>query len=216
MNDSPEVGQSGSGQAAGGEPGRRRVGTSPAIWGIIGALIGSLVTGFFSIQAASTAAETSVKTAEIARQTAELGMTAEARRSREEFLRTERLSGYVEQLSLSQRAMNAANTYAYRLQYQSYFSPDALTAASNELSTSYEDWVNSAWHVRVIASDAVSAVNDKMATKMDEAYRMLVNYRAQPGELDAIVAFYAQFLTEMSNLRTEFTTASQAEFEDAG
>ncbi|EMY35842.1 hypothetical protein D477_002121 [Arthrobacter crystallopoietes BAB-32] len=192
----------------------RRTASNPAIWGLVGALLGSLITGIFSLQTAKTAAETSVRTAEIAQETAESGKEAEAARSRTDFLRTQRLNLYANLLTTSQIVSNEAGEYAHVLQFPESYPAGQVGTGRAELDTKYEAWVSGVWMVRVIASDEVSVANDNLATKLDEAYRLLAGYSGQSGELERIATYFQQFPNDVFALRTEFSTASQAEFED--
>ncbi|WP_172411805.1 hypothetical protein, partial [Arthrobacter globiformis] len=88
---------------------------NPALWGLIGVLAGSLISGAFSVVNAQMAYQASENAANRAQQSTERSIQEENKRKRDEFLRDQRATSYKEFLTNSRLFEDAQLDYLYAL-----------------------------------------------------------------------------------------------------
>lgn len=176
--------------------------TSPATWGVIGALAGALVSASISYASARLAADTSVRTVQAA-----------SEQSNTEFLRNQRLADYTDFLTKSTVAEIAVDDYStILLASDGSFTQAERNAAYSRLDSAENDYIYAAWRVDMIASDAVRDVCLNMNSVLVDTAN---TWRIRPNNhIDSSMSAsqITDFGTKMNDLRTQFTNASRQEF----
>ncbi|WP_148667396.1 hypothetical protein [Arthrobacter sp. Hiyo1] len=172
------------------------------------------MTGTISVVTANIASDTSVKTAEIARQGAADAVNAAAAQSKSDFLRSQRLTEYTNYLTKATQYENAAQTYSDSVQKGSpALSQEELDGSYTALNSAYAAYVESAWRVREIATDPVNSECDKMNQYVDDnskALRLPLG-RSQVDPV-AIAMIMTTFHQQMEQLKSQVSTVTRTEF----
>lgn len=153
--------------------------------GAVGALLGGLIAGGFSI----------------------LAVNAEAERNRQAFFLTERVEVYANLLAEAQAFQLAATRY--NAQIEAGADDAAINAELTEASAKYDGVVASAWQVQVIATEPVGNAKEELARSMDQAWTLMVQNTAEAHE------YFEGLDDLTRSLSRQFSDAAAAEFRAA-
>jgi hypothetical protein len=175
--------------------GKRRFRDISAVWGIVGALLGAVVAGAFSVVAASISADSTAKAA-----------AAEAQRSQHDFFVAQRVATYAELLANAQAFQLAAHRYEI-LRGAASSDGAATSSALAEARTSFGKLTSAAWSVEVITqNEKVKGAKEKIARLLDDADRLL----EAPDKSDT-VKFFEGLDEEVRVVSREFSAVASAE-----
>jgi len=177
--------------------------TSPASWGVIGALAGALLSGGISYASAKLAADTSVRTVEAA-----------SAQSKTEFLRNQRLAEYTNFLTKSTKVEIAVYDYSTMLlaSADTTYTPEERNAAYARLDSAQNEYIDASWRVMMIGTDAVVEVCGRMSSAVDETANKFRIRPNSPVDETLSTSQISDFGTTMAQLRNEFSTATRQEF----
>ncbi|MDP9694448.1 UNVERIFIED_ORG: hypothetical protein J2X79_002007 [Arthrobacter globiformis] len=180
---------------------------NPALWGLVGVLAGSLVSGAFSLYAADKAYQASESSRIGAQQSFERGIEEENKRKRDEFLRDQRVTAYKQFLTDSRLLEDAQADYLAALaQPERYDVNTYLTA----LETTNRQFVNSAWGMEFFSPEKLKEDARTLTQELYARYLALTNYRPSIAEWQALTQRVNGTRDKVSELRQKFAdSASQ-------
>lgn len=151
--------------------GRSRLRDISGFWATLGAILGALIGGIFSFQAAA------------------MSTSAEAARSRTAFFLTERVAVYSSLLGKAQAFQLSATRYNNLMQLSG--NDGEAEVALKEALADYEDAVAASWQVEVVATPPVQKAKQPIAEDLDKARNLLADKTAEAAnyfhELDRVV-----------------------------
>ena len=156
---------------------------NPALWGLIGVLAGSLISGAFSVVNAQMAYQASENAANRAQQSTERSIQEENKRKRDEFLRDQRATSYKEFLTNSRLFEDAQLDYLYALSHQETHNVNAYLT---ELEVKNRQFVNSAWGMEFFSPQDLQDTARALTTELYERYLMLTNYNGSSAQFQAL------------------------------
>lgn len=132
--------------------------SNPAVWGFVGVVVGSVLTGSLSLVGIKISADNA------------------AEQARTEFLRTQRLAMYASAVSDVQTFIVDADRYG-EIAQRLGGTQDAqeVVAALNTAEGSYRKAVTSIWSVRMIAPESLRELNQQVGQLVDCSYYELTN-----------------------------------------
>lgn len=194
-----------------GAPGgtKSRKDKNPAMWGLIGVLSGSLISGAFSLASARMQYEAAQNTAVRTQETNERSLEAARTQARNQFLRDQRVAVFKQYLVDSQGAEEAQMDYVSVLLSPEH-TPEQLDAWYQEAALKQRQFVASTWGLHFFATEELKAVATDLTTELETRFEMVHTYSQQPGELEALETRVIKGADAMANLRHAFTEAASA------
>lgn len=182
---------------------------NPAVWGLIGVLSGSLISGAFSLVSARMQYDAAQNTAARTQETNERSLEAARTQSRNQFLRDQRVAVFKQYLVDSQGAEEAQMDYVSVLLSPAH-TPEQLAAWYQEASTRQRQFVASTWGLQFFATEELKAAATELTTELETRFEMVRTYSQKPGELEALETRVTKGADAMANLRHKFTDAASA------
>jgi hypothetical protein len=174
------------------------------MWGLIGVLAGSVVSGAFSVWSSEKAYQASENSAIRAQQSSERNIEEENKRKRDEFLRDQRVAAYKQFLTDSRLAEDAQADYLNALSQPERYDVNAYLTA---LETTNRQFVGSAWGMEFFSPEKLKAAAQTLTQELYARYLMLTNYR-QPAEWQALTQRINGGREKLSELRQKFADSA--------
>lgn len=184
-----------------GTPGGLKPGSTknPAVWGLVGVLSGSLISGAVSLVSANMQYESARDTA------AETALQA-----RDQFLRDQRVTAFSQYLLDSQTAETAQTDYASALVSSGGYTPEQINFWYEAAVSAQRQFVASAWSVQFFATENLEEAAGELSSELYQRFEMLRTYSGTSDELSTIEDRVVNGQDLMVDLRSKFTTAASA------
>ena len=177
---------------------------NPAMWGLIGVLAGSVVSGAFSVWTSEKAYQASENAANRAQQSTERIIEEENKRKRDEFLRDQRVATYKQFLTDSRLYEDAQADYLFALSQPERYNVAAYLTA---LETTNRQFVGSAWGMEFFSPAKLKTAAQTLTQELYARYLMLTNYR-QPDEWPALTQRINGGRDKLNELRQKFADSA--------
>lgn len=177
---------------------------NPAMWGLIGVLAGSVVSGAFSVWTSEKAYQASENAANRAQQSTERIIEEENKRKRDEFLRDQRVATYKQFLTDSRLYEDAQADYLFALSQPERYNVAAYLTA---LETTNRQFVGSAWGMEFFSPAKLKTAAQTLTQELYARYLMLTNYR-QPDEWQALTQRINGGRDKLNELRQKFADSA--------
>lgn len=181
---------------------------NPAVWGLIGVLSGSLISGAFSAWAADKAYQASENSAIRAQQSSERSIEEENKRKRDEFLRDQRVATYKQFLTDSRLVEDAQLDYLGVLSRPAVFTAADVNASSSELEVKYRQFVNSAWGMEFFSPDRLKEAARTLTQELHARYIMLRTFDQSNAQFQALHSRIEQGRGTVQELRQKFADSA--------
>lgn len=182
---------------------------NPAVWGLIGVLSGSLISGAFSMVSARMAYDAAENTAARTQETNERSLEAQRAQSRNQFLRDQRVAVFRQYLLDSQAAEEAQMDYVAVVSSPGH-TPEQAAAWMQEANLKQRQFVASTWSVEFFATEELKAVAKELTNELAARYEMVRTYSHTSNEFQALNSRIANGQNAMVDLRRKFTAAASA------
>jgi hypothetical protein len=174
------------------------------MWGLIGVLAGSVVSGAFSVWTSEKAYQASENAANRAQQSTERIIEEENKRKRDEFLRDQRVATYKQFLTDSRLYEDAQADYLFALSQPERYNVAAYLTA---LETTNRQFVGSAWGMEFFSPAKLKTAAQTLTQELYARYLMLTNYR-QPDEWQALTQRINGGRDKLNELRQKFADSA--------
>lgn len=182
---------------------------TPAWWALVGALLGSLVSGGFSLATAVMTGEATERAAARAQESSERALEAERRQGQEEFLREQRLKVFQDFLADSQIVAAAQSDYLAVISSPDRHPTGSAEASLADLTEKHRKLIASSWSIEFFASPELIEPADEIVAWADSMYGHVVNYRGDPSEIPFLTEKMEEASGQMSAHRLRFTTVAR-------
>ena len=176
------------------------------MWGLIGVLCGSLISGAFSYASARLAYDASENTAIKTQETNERTLAAQRNQAREQFFRDQRVAVYGKYLSASQWSEIAMYDILTVIKTPSYAPADREFWRSN-FEFKYREFIDAGWNLEFFATEELQAVANEMNAELQERHKLLLEqyYLPAAAQVEALTRRMSGPEDKMFQLRSKFT-----------
>lgn len=181
---------------------------NPAVWGLIGVLAGSLISGAFSVANAHMAYQASENAANRAQQSTERIIEEENKRKRDEFLRDQRATYYKEFLTNSSTLEIAQTDYLTVLKQPESYPPASRNSYLAEMEVKYRQFLSSAWGMEFFSSDKLKDAARTLSQELYQRHLMLENYNGTAAGLQELDTRVARGTDKVVELRQKFADSA--------
>jgi methyl-accepting chemotaxis protein len=179
--------------------------SSPALWGLVGVLSGSLVSGVFSMVAAQKSYDAAINTAAKSQETNERTLEETRSREREVFLREQRVSVFTQLLTDAQLAEAAYADYLTVLSSPAAY-PDPSDYYS-QMELSYRQYVSSAWSAEFFSPEEVKSITHALNREIDALHSLFTSFDGTAEAVPALSAQFSEGQTKIQQMREQFAAA---------
>jgi hypothetical protein len=179
-----------------------------ALWGFIGVVVGSVVSGFFSLMTSQMAYQASENSAARAQQSSERTIQEENNRARDEFLRDQRISVYKQYLTDSTVTEAAQLDYFAVLSQPASYPPAAVNSYFADMETKNRQFVNSAWGFEFFSTEKLKEAAGKLTQELYARHLLLRNYDRSDAAFRELAARIEGGREKMAELRRQFTESA--------